>query len=39
MDKSLQHNQQTERKQCKCEVEEIWIYQNLESDHQSIIRK
>ena len=36
MNKSLQHNQQTEPKQCKSEVEEICIYQNLESDRHSI---
>ena len=31
MNKSPQYNQQTEPKQCKSEVEEICIYQNLES--------
>ena len=31
MNKSPQYNQQTEPKQCKSEVEEIFIYQNLES--------
>ena len=31
MNKSPQYNQQTEPKQCKSEVEEICIYQNLET--------
>ena len=33
------YNQQTEPKQCKSKVEEIRIYQNLESDCHSIIWK
>ena len=36
MNKSPQYNQQTEPKQCKSEVEEICIYQNLESGRHSI---
>ena len=36
MNKSPQHNQQTEPKQCKSEVEEISIFQSLESAHHSI---
>ena len=36
MNKSPQYNQQTEQKQYKSEVEEICIYQNLESDRHSI---
>ena len=31
MNKSPQYNQQTEPKQCKSEVEEICIHQNLET--------
>ena len=31
MNKSPQYNQQTEQKQCKFEVEEICIHQNLET--------
>ena len=31
MNKSPQYSQQTEIKQCKSEIEEIFIYQNLES--------
>ena len=31
MNKNPQYNRQTEPKQCKSEVEEIYIYQNLES--------
>ena len=31
MKKSSQYNQHTEKKQCKSEVEEICIHQNLES--------
>ena len=36
MTKSPQYNQQAEPKQCKSEVEEICIYQNLESGRHSI---
>ena len=36
MNKSPQDNQQTEPKQCKYEVEERCIYQNLQSDRHSI---
>ena len=36
MSKSPQHNQKTEPKQCKSEVEEIYIYQNLKSGSHSI---
>ena len=36
MNKNPQYNQQTEPKQYKSEVEEICIYQNLESDRHSI---
>ena len=36
MNKSPQYNQQTEPKQCRSEVDEIYVYQNLESDHHSI---
>ena len=39
MKKSPQYNQQTEPKQCKSEVEEICIYQNLESGCHSVIWK
>ena len=39
MNKSPQYNQQTKPKQCKSEVEEISIYQNLESGCHSIIWK
>ena len=35
MNKSPQYNQQTEPKQCKCEVEEICIHPNLENGHRS----
>ena len=34
MNNSPQYNQQTEPKQCKSEVEEIFIYQNLETGHR-----
>ena len=36
MNKNPQYNQQTELKHCKSGVEEICIYQNLESGHYSI---
>ena len=36
MNKSHQYNQQTEPKQCKSEVEEMCIYQNLESGCHNI---
>ena len=36
MNKIPQYNQETEPKQCKCEVEEICIYKNLESSRHSI---
>ena len=36
MNKSFQYNQQTGAKQCNSEVEEICIYQNLESGCHSI---
>ena len=42
MNKSPQHNQQTEAEQCKSEVEEICILQNLETgpaNHSSYIWK
>ena len=40
MNKSPQYNQQTEPKQCKSEVEEICIQQNLESGrHQHLYLK
>ena len=40
MNKSSQYNQQTEPKQCKSEVEEIRMYQNLESGrHQHLYLK
>ena len=35
MNKSPQYNQQTEQKQCKSDVEEIYIYQNLGSGRHS----
>ena len=37
MNKSPQYNQQTEPKQCKCEVEEICIHQNLEIGHRTSV--
>ena len=37
MNKSLQYNQQTEPKQCKSEVEEICIHQNLEIGHRTSV--
>ena len=36
MNKSSQYNQQTEPKQCKSQVEEIRIHQNLETGHYNI---
>ena len=36
MKESPQYNQQTKSKQCKPEVEEICIHQNLETGHRSI---
>ena len=37
MNKNPQYNKQTEPKQCKSKVEEMYIYQNLESGHHSIL--
>ena len=40
MNKSFQYNQQqTEPKQCKSEVEELRIHQNLETGHCNIYLK
>ena len=36
MNKSPPYKQQTEPKQCKSGVEEICIYQNLESGHHTV---